>query len=141
MRPKARSSSYCIMATRLGVVAQRPLRRMTACAMVASFADVVEPGEDAIVLATGRVGGAGAEEAVDERAICVVDDCEGQTGGRRVRRRKVGRGRGCRSAGCLGWRWQLLTSSPRLPEFLRSTPAVGTAVQRAAALSTMAVTC
>ena len=94
--------------------------------------DVVEPGEDAIVLATGWVGGAGAEEAVDERAICVVDDCEGKTGGRRCDVGRLRRGR-VAEARIAGMALALLTSSSRLPEFLRSTPAVGTAVQRAAA--------
>ena len=36
--------------------------------------DVVQPDADAVVLATGGLAGAGAEEGVDDRAVGVVDD-------------------------------------------------------------------
>ena len=44
--------------------------------------EVVDPDEDAVVLATGGLAGGGAEEGVDDGAVGVVDDGEGIVGGR-----------------------------------------------------------
>ena len=44
--------------------------------------DVIDPHPDTVVLATGGVAGAGAEEGVDDRAVGVVDDSQWIGGGR-----------------------------------------------------------
>ena len=110
--------------------------------------DVVDPDVDAVVLATVLLGDARAEEGVDDRSVGVKDDAHWIASGGRGH---VGRLRNdAQLAGCslvtvkpvpLTTRFAPLTSSLSAPLSVSVTPAVGTALHRAAAASTIALAC